>query len=77
VDEANKGNTHEVKVIANDLKQNLEKNKSPRQAGDAIVKGMLQHSRSSTGQREPTNINALAYEYSPGLPWPSRQKTTH
>ncbi len=30
---------------------------------DAIVKGMLQHSRSSTGVKEPTNINALADEY--------------
>jgi signal transduction histidine kinase len=29
----------------------------------AIVKGMLQHSRSSTGQKEPTDINALADEY--------------
>jgi len=39
VDEANKGNTHEVKVIANDLKQNLEKIKSPRQAGGCHCKG--------------------------------------
>ena len=30
---------------------------------DAIVKGMLQHSRSSSGQKEPTDINALADEY--------------
>src|SRR6185436_17042268 len=30
---------------------------------DAIVKSMLQHSRSSTGQKEPTDINALADEY--------------
>ena len=30
---------------------------------DAIVKGMLQHSRSSTGVKEPTDINALADEY--------------
>ena len=29
----------------------------------AIVKGMLQHSSASTGQRELTNINALASEY--------------
>ena len=28
-----------------------------------IVKGMLQHSRSSSGQKEPTDINALADEY--------------
>ncbi len=30
---------------------------------DAIVKGMLQHSRTSTGQKEPTDMNALADEY--------------
>ncbi len=30
---------------------------------DAIVKGMLQHSRTSSGQKEPTDINALADEY--------------
>ncbi len=30
---------------------------------DAIVKGMLQHSRSSSGEKEPTDINALADEY--------------
>ncbi len=30
---------------------------------DAIVKGMLQHSRTSTGQKEFTDINALADEY--------------
>ncbi|MEJ7674844.1 MAG: hypothetical protein WKF59_19645 [Chitinophagaceae bacterium] len=30
---------------------------------DAIVKGMLQHSRSSTDKKEPTDINALADEY--------------
>ena len=30
---------------------------------DAIVKGMLQHSRTSTGKKEPTDINLLADEY--------------
>ncbi|HEY5772152.1 MAG TPA: HAMP domain-containing sensor histidine kinase, partial [Chitinophagaceae bacterium] len=46
-----------------DLKQNLEKiNHHGKRAGD-IVKGMLQHSRISNGQKEPTDINALADEY--------------
>jgi two-component system NtrC family sensor kinase len=67
VDELNQeiasGNIEEVKVIANDLKQNLEKiNHHGKRAGD-IVKGMLQHSRSSTGVKEPTEINNLADEY--------------
>jgi signal transduction histidine kinase len=49
--------------IADDLKQNLEKiNHHGKRAGD-IVKGMLQHSRTSSGVKEPTDINALADEY--------------
>jgi len=49
--------------ISNDLKQNLEKiNHHGKRAAD-IVKGMLQHSRSSSGVKEATNINALADEY--------------
>ncbi|MBI1781571.1 MAG: hypothetical protein HYR66_09410 [Sphingobacteriales bacterium] len=62
-EEMNKGNLDDAKEIANDLKQNLEKiNHHGKRAGD-IVKGMLQHSRSSSGVKEPTNINALADEY--------------
>ncbi len=49
--------------IADDIKQNLEKILQHGKRADAIVKGMLQHSRISTGQKEPTNINALADEY--------------
>ena len=67
VDEMNieieKGNNDEAKQIGQDLKQNLEKiNHHGKRAGD-IVKGMLQHSRSSSGVKEPTDINALADEY--------------
>ncbi|MEJ8817276.1 sensor histidine kinase [Lacibacter sp. H407] len=62
-DEIEKGNIEDVKQIAKDLKQNLEKiNHHGKRAGD-IVKGMLQHSRSSSGQKELTDINALADEY--------------
>jgi signal transduction histidine kinase len=49
--------------IADDLKQNLEKINHHGKRADAIVKGMLQHSRTSTGVKEPTDINALADEY--------------
>ncbi len=63
VDEVDRGNTAEVKVIANDLVQNLEKITHHGKRADAIVKGMLQHSRSSSGQKEPTDINTLADEY--------------
>lgn len=62
-EEIEKGNLEEAKEIANDLKQNLEKiNHHGKRAGD-IVKGMLQHSRSGSGQKELTDINALVDEY--------------
>jgi signal transduction histidine kinase/ketosteroid isomerase-like protein len=49
--------------ILNDIAGNLEKiNHHGKRAAD-IVKGMLQHSRSSSGIKEPTDINALADEY--------------
>ena len=61
--ELQKGEYDEAKLIAGDIKRNLEKiNHHGRRAGD-IVKGMLQHSRVSTGVKEPTDINALAAEY--------------
>jgi two-component system, NtrC family, sensor kinase len=57
------GNVQLATEISNDLKQNLEKiNHHGKRAG-AIVSGMLQHSRTSSGTKEPTNINALADEY--------------
>ena len=67
VDEMNeeiaKGNLEDAAAIASDLKQNLEKiNHHGKRAGD-IVKGMLQHSRSSSATKEPTDINKLADEY--------------
>jgi len=62
-DEADKGNIDEVKAIANDVIENSEKINHHGKRADAIVKGMLQHSRSSTGAKEPTHINALCDEY--------------
>ena len=63
-DELSKGNYDDAKEIADDVKQNLEKiNHHGKRAAD-IVKGMLQHSRSSSGAaKEPTDINKLADEY--------------
>jgi signal transduction histidine kinase len=52
-----------VEEIIEDLVQNLEKISHHGKRADAIVKGMLQHSRTSTGKKEPTDINALADEY--------------
>jgi signal transduction histidine kinase len=62
-EEIGKGNFDEVKIIAKDITANEEKINHHGKRADAIVKGMLQHSRSSSGQKEPTNINALADEY--------------
>ena len=61
--EAEKGNLEEVKAIANDIVFNSEKINHHGKRADAIVKGMLQHSRSSIGVKEPTDLNALAEEY--------------
>lgn len=49
--------------ILEDIRQNLEKITLHGKRADSIVKGMLQHSRSSSGQKEPTDINVLADEY--------------
>ncbi|RRA98126.1 tetratricopeptide repeat-containing sensor histidine kinase [Larkinella rosea] len=46
-----------------DLSQSLNKIAHHGRRADAIVKGMLAHSRATTGTREPTNLNALANEY--------------
>lgn len=63
LEEISKGNYDEVNAIAKDVEDNAEKiNHHGKRAGD-IVRGMLQHSRTSTGVKEPTNINALCDEY--------------
>jgi two-component system, NtrC family, sensor kinase len=62
-DEMKKGNIDEVNTIADDVISNEEKINHHGKRADAIVKGMLQHSRSSTGVKEPTDINKLADEY--------------
>jgi signal transduction histidine kinase len=62
-EEIGKGNYEEVKNILSDIKDNSEKINHHGKRADAIVKGMLQHSRQSSGQKEATDINALADEY--------------
>jgi signal transduction histidine kinase len=61
-DEITAGNWELATEIADDVIQNLEKINHHGKRADAIVKGMLQHSRTSSGQKEPTDINALANE---------------
>ncbi|HVV54241.1 MAG TPA: HAMP domain-containing sensor histidine kinase [Mucilaginibacter sp.] len=62
-EELGKGDVEEAVSIATDVEQNLEKIRHHGRRADAIVKGMLQHSRASSGQKEPTDLNALADEY--------------
>jgi signal transduction histidine kinase len=56
-------NKQEALLLADDIKENEQKINHHGKRADAIVKGMLQHSRSSNGVKEPTDINALADEY--------------
>jgi two-component system NtrC family sensor kinase len=62
-EEIDKGKFAEVKAIANDIKENQQKISQHGKRADFIVKGMLQHSRTNTGERQLTNINLLADEF--------------
>ena len=62
-EELEKGDMDEAKIIALDIQNNLEKINHHGKRADAIVKGMLQHSRKSSAEKEPTDINKLADEY--------------
>lgn len=61
--ELEKGNIDEVKFLATDLKDNNDKIAFHGKRAESIVKGMLQHSRTSTGKKELADINALADEF--------------
>jgi signal transduction histidine kinase/Flp pilus assembly protein TadD len=63
LEEMESGNKQETGIIANDMKQNLEKILLHGKRADAIVKSMLNHSRTSAGKKEPTDLNALCDEY--------------
>jgi len=62
-EEIAKKNFDEVNQIAKNVEENEDKIIHHGKRADAIVKGMLQHSRSSSGVKEPTDINELADEY--------------
>ncbi len=62
-DEVSKGNLSEIEVISSNLMANEEKINHHGKRADAIVKGMLEHSRSAYGETEPTDINELVDEY--------------
>jgi len=62
-DEMVTGNIDDAIALANDAIENQKKINHHGKRADAIVKGMLQHSRQTSGAKEPTDINALADEY--------------
>jgi signal transduction histidine kinase len=62
-DEMTKGKIDDAIVLANDAIENQKKINHHGKRADAIVKGMLQHSRVSSGQKEFTDVNALCDEY--------------
>jgi signal transduction histidine kinase/ligand-binding sensor domain-containing protein len=62
-DELNNGDLEEAIGLSDDVIHNLQKIKLHGRRASDIVKGMLQHSRSGIGTKEPTDINALADEY--------------
>jgi signal transduction histidine kinase/ligand-binding sensor domain-containing protein len=62
-EEIGKGNLEEVKALAKDVSENEDKILFHGKRADGIVKGMLQHSRASSGEKEATDINVLADEY--------------
>ncbi len=49
--------------LLGDVKQNLQKIAHHGGRASAIVRGMLEHSRRATGEKRPTDLNALADEY--------------
>ena len=63
LEELIKGDTEEVNAIAKDLLQNLQKINHHGKRASFIVKGMLEHSRTSSGEKTPTDINILTEEF--------------
>jgi signal transduction histidine kinase len=57
------GDAAEVTALADDLAENLTKIRQHGQRAASIVRGMLEHSRQSTGERAPVDMNALCDEY--------------
>ncbi|MEZ5196793.1 MAG: two-component regulator propeller domain-containing protein [Bacteroidales bacterium] len=62
-EEIGNGNLQEISLIAKDIKDNEEKIILHSKRAESIVKSMLLHSRGTSGQKEPTNINTLCDEF--------------
>jgi signal transduction histidine kinase len=61
--ELNNGNLENSRAVLKEVRGNELKINQHGKRADAIIKGMLQHSRSNSGEKEFTDINALAEEY--------------
>jgi len=62
-EEIQNGNIDDGLAIADDIKENEQKISMHGKRADSIVKSMLEHSRISSGEKQLTNINALADEF--------------
>jgi len=62
-EEIGKRDWEEAETLADDIAANEDKIKHHGKRADGIVKGMLQHSQVTSGEKEPTDINELADEY--------------
>jgi signal transduction histidine kinase len=62
-EEIEKGDLEEIKAIAMDIFENEKKINHHGKRADSIVKGMLEHSRTNSGKKEPTDLNAMADEF--------------
>jgi two-component system, NtrC family, sensor kinase len=61
--ELGKGDIEQATAIADDVIDNNTKIHNHGKRAESIVKGMLEHSRTSKGEKQSTDINALADEY--------------
>ncbi|MEP7233393.1 MAG: ATP-binding protein [Ginsengibacter sp.] len=62
-EELRNGNVNAALSISDGIRQNEQKINHHGKRADAIVKGMMQHSQTGSGQKDATNVNALAGEY--------------
>ncbi len=62
-EELKNGNVNAALSISDGIRQNEQKINHHGKRADAIVKGMMQHSQTGSGQKDATNVNALAGEY--------------
>jgi signal transduction histidine kinase/ligand-binding sensor domain-containing protein len=63
IEAAEKGDLDEIRQLADSIRLNEERIRAHGKRADSIVKSMLMHSRSNSGQKEPVDLNALVDEY--------------